>query len=62
MKSVRWVQLQVTEVGEKSGSLHPFVVRERVVSLKKRHWNYLFAITRSLEVVAEEENTALISL
>ena len=31
------VQLQVTEVAEKSMSLHPFPLRERVVLLKKRH-------------------------
>ena len=58
MKSVKWVQLQVTEVGEKSATEHPSPLRERVVSLKKRHWSYLLAITRSLEVEGEDENTA----
>ena len=35
----------MTEEREKSATEHPFELRERVVSLKKRHWIYLLAIT-----------------
>ena len=49
MKSVKWVQLQVTEVEEKSATEHPSAFRELVASLKERHWIYLLAITLSLE-------------
>ena len=58
MKSVRWEQLQVTEVEEKSRTEQPSSLREEEVSLKKRHSISLFAITRSFVVVGAEENTA----
>ena len=48
------------ELGEKSATLHPSALRERVVSLKKRHWSSFLAITLSLVVEGEEENTALV--
>ena len=62
MKSVKWVQLQVTEEEEKSATEQPSPLREREISLKKRHWSCLLLITRSLEVEGEEEKTASVSL
>ena len=56
------MQLQSTEEEEKSATEQPYPLREREVSLKKRHWSYLLLITRSLEVEGEEEKTASVSL
>ena len=45
-------------MGEKSATEHPLELRERVVLLKKRQRRNSLAITLSLEMEGEDENTA----